>query len=436
MPSAVPLFHRTHLHRSFGAAPILGLLLALPAATPAATLQVAPGATAIAQDGQCSLAEAIQNANADAQVGNTDCVAGSGVDVLQLAADADYVLAVALPAIASSIFLEGNGSTIERSSALPCSLDRSLQPGEFRLLTLDSGELALRDLTLRNGCADGPISAASRRGGAAYAAGGSLLLERVSMEMNQAEGFGGGLSATNATVRVVDSLFQENQSNDGGGGMASLSGAVMTLERSTLSANVAAGSGGGGALNFGSLTMVNSTVSGNLAMPTAEFSGGGGISSSAPLTLVNTTVFGNALGGAGAFGGAGLLGGGMTLVRNSLIVENIGGEDCLNGFGSFQSEGENLDTDGSCVALDADNFTQVTSQALALGPLQNNGGPTPTHLPGPASVARDAVPVCTYLAAPLTVDQRGVARPQFGACDLGSVEAAPLTPAIFADGFE
>ena len=55
-----------------------------------------------------------------------------------------------------------------------------------------------------------------------------------------------------------------------------------------------------------------------------------------------------------------------------------------------------------------------------LGPLQDNGGATPTQLPASGSPAMDAVDCA---AAPAT-DQRGVVRPQGSRCDLGAVEVA------------
>ena len=54
-----------------------------------------------------------------------------------------------------------------------------------------------------------------------------------------------------------------------------------------------------------------------------------------------------------------------------------------------------------------------------LGPLADNGGPTETHDLLPGSPAIDAgSPGCP----PPDTDQRGVARPQGVACDIGAVE--------------
>ena len=61
-----------------------------------------------------------------------------------------------------------------------------------------------------------------------------------------------------------------------------------------------------------------------------------------------------------------------------------------------------------------------------LGPLQDNGGPTETHLPLTGSPVIDAgSPDCPLPAT----DQRGVARPEGAACDIGAVEVeATNTP--------
>nr|BBJ47930.1 hypothetical protein SAVMC3_05590 [Streptomyces avermitilis] len=54
-----------------------------------------------------------------------------------------------------------------------------------------------------------------------------------------------------------------------------------------------------------------------------------------------------------------------------------------------------------------------------MGPLADNGGPTDTTALLPGSPALDAADGC-----PAT-DQRGVARPQGTACDIGAYEYTP-----------
>lgn len=72
--------------------------------------------------------------------------------------------------------------------------------------------------------------------------------------------------------------------------------------------------------------------------------------------------------------------------------------------------------------LDAVSQGVLGSDAMP-GPLQNNGGPTPTHVPALGSPAIDLVPVGSAgCGDTLTVDQRGQPRPFGPGCDAGSVE--------------
>ena len=68
--------------------------------------------------------------------------------------------------------------------------------------------------------------------------------------------------------------------------------------------------------------------------------------------------------------------------------------------------------------------TQATCQDVSatdplLGPLQDNGGATWTHLPGPNGSAIDAANPALCGDAPFDVDKRAVARPQGPVCDIG-----------------
>lgn len=166
----------------------------------------------------------------------------------------------------------------------------------------------------------------------------------------------------------------------------------MTIEGSTIRNNSAAGQGGGGIGNFGTLTVVNSTISANTDESTSG--GGGGIGNAGTMT-----------------------------VKNSIVGNSTAGGDCVN-LVTFSAEGDNFDTDGTCAALDA-AFTQVTGGQLALGPLTENGGPTRTHALLAGSVALEAAADCSLLdgITPVTEDQRGIARPQGAACDVGAFEA-------------
>jgi hypothetical protein len=106
------------------------LLLALSqGVATAATITVTTNNPNIASDGQCSLIEAIVNANNDAAT-HADCAAGSDADTIVLPANANVMLSnantslygfwpISLPPIASRITIEGNGATISRQGGSP-----------------------------------------------------------------------------------------------------------------------------------------------------------------------------------------------------------------------------------------------------------------------------------------------------------------------------
>ncbi|MET4580037.1 IPTL-CTERM sorting domain-containing protein [Ottowia thiooxydans] len=89
---------------------------------------------------------------------------------------------------------------------------------------------------------------------------------------------------------------------------------------------------------------------------------------------------------------------------------------------------------GGCAGagISCDSFTGASGAAdPLLAALQDNGGPTRTHLPGTGSPAIDRADAS---GCPAT-DQRGITRPQGAGCDIGAVEvqAAPVTYTITPD---
>ena len=113
------------------------LLLALgQGVATAATITVTTNNPNIASDGQCSLIEAIVNANNDAAT-HPDCAAGSGADTIVLPANVNIMLntvyglptqvsqfctPIGLPPITSRITIEGNGAMIARQREHPTSV--------------------------------------------------------------------------------------------------------------------------------------------------------------------------------------------------------------------------------------------------------------------------------------------------------------------------
>src|SRR5215475_8173005 len=141
------------------------LLLALgQGVATAATITVTTNDPRIVADGQCSLVEAIVNANNDAAT-HPDCPAGSGADTIVLPANANLILSNAyvtlystpfgttfsgppfgLPLITSRITIEGNGTTIHRDKNAPAFGLMGVR-GTFPQPSMP-GDLTLQGLTL------------------------------------------------------------------------------------------------------------------------------------------------------------------------------------------------------------------------------------------------------------------------------------------------
>jgi sugar lactone lactonase YvrE len=210
---------------------------------------------------------------------------------------------------------------------------------------------------------------------------------------------------------------------------------------------VGGAAGGGGILNAGTLTLVDSTVAGNTS------GRGGGIDNEGTLTIRNSTVAGNSAGGPGG----GVFNAGVLAVSDSTIADNAAGagggvftsgpaeiystivarNQALSGpdvAGPFRSRGHNLigdGTGGSGFAATDLVGTAASPIDPRLGPLQANGGPTPTLALLPGSPAIDAGDPADFPAR----DQRGLPRAADGngdgqaLPDIGAFEAGARGPA-------
>ncbi len=198
-------------------------------------IEVAPGLVQIAADGQCSLLEALVNANQDAAV-HPDCQAGSGADVVVLAPSARYVLtepfaydslrgASGLPTLTGVLTIEGQGAVLTRDSTLSCEPAQAFRIGYLA----PEAQMRLYDLTLQYGC--------GQRGGAFYVDAGAVLqAERVVFRQNWADqgaavynrgtlhlleaqiiqnraSYGSAIYNDEATVQIQQSWFASNEDN-------------------------------------------------------------------------------------------------------------------------------------------------------------------------------------------------------------------------------
>jgi len=240
-------------------------------------------------------------------------------------------------------------------------------------------------------------------------------------------GSGAGVFANSNFVTIINSVIRDNHANDaffgcdgsggaGGGIGAFCGGAFYTIINSAIVNNTAR-FGGGAAFVNGFQTILNSTFSGNQATDPSGI--GAAMMSFADRTYIsNSTIANNPV----RPGGAALaLFSSYNELRANLLQDNPGG-NCLPVPGvTITSAGYNVIDDGTCAATGPGDLENTSA---VLGPLQNNGGPTPTHAlePGPG-VDHLAASICP---APAT-DQRGVERAQGAACDAGAFEAVPLT---------
>ena len=469
---ALPRGARRALQRQLARSPIWGerplqqklartlagaaLLLAIAQGAQAATITVNTTIPKInSADGLCSLIEAIVNANDDAAT-HPDCAAGSGADIIQLAAASihtvtnkytNYFGASGLPTITSQITIEGNGGKIAGKKG-----------ASFRLFAVESsGDLTLHNITVSGGSqnhggaifnygtvtiSDSTItgSKANLGGGVFNGAAAVLNIDGSTISKNTAT-YGGGLYDYNGAVAVTNSTVTGNKAFVDGGGIYERSGTLaiaystiskntsgrdgagihnhnsyVTIGYSTISANTTGFFGyGGGLYDRSSTTSIeNSTISGNKAAV------GGGVYNRATLTVSNSTISKNTAGD----------GGGILNVRNltlkrSLISGNsafVGRE--IDDFDTVARNNYNLfgnnGYDG-VIGFSPGPTDIVPGRGLGgiIGPLANNGGPTQTHALVPGSPAIDAAPADADCPA---ADQRGVARPQGAGCDIGAFE--------------
>jgi hypothetical protein len=177
---------------------------------------------------------------------------------------------------------------------------------------------------------------------------------------------------------------------------------VMTLVNSTVSGST--GLGGIVGLGQGTLFMTNSTISGN---------GETGILHCFNRVVIrNSTIYGNVIGTDPDCGARPMR------ILNSIVA---GCETPIDDPFDFPSDGWNIESPGdTCGFHRPDDQVNVSAEDLALGPLQDNGGPTMTHALGAGSVAIDVIPGAD---CEVDTDQRGL--PRDSMCDVGAFEVQP-----------
>ena len=307
-----------------------------------------------------------------------------------------------------------SGSSVAVGSGSEAALDKltmTESDTEFgdSPISLFGGALTVRDSTISENRISvfGGDSGLDGDGGAIYNEGGTLTVSGSTFFRNFVADNGGAIYNEGGTLTVSDSTFSQNESEPfspdpddfcptcGGGGIynsgtATVSNSTFFNNRSSL---------GDGILNHGTLTVMNSTLSGD------ELYNFTGLDYFGQLTVSDSTV-GGLVNDPGA----------SATLDNTIVA---GGCDQ---FGDTVTDGGyNLDSGTHC-GFSTDN-SSVSGRDPKLALLADNGGPTGTRALLPGSPAINAVPEgVNGCGITVTTDQRGVKRPQGGACEIGSFE--------------
>ena len=309
--------------------------------------------------------------------------------------------------INKSVTISGPGANVSAVNGNTASRVFYISPGKT---------VTISGLTITNGAAPGP----NRSGGGIYNDQANLTLTHCTISGNSADqGSGGGIFnygyPGGAMLTITNSTISGNWAWPGGG-IFNDEGTVM-INKSTMSGNSDNGYNYGGAIvNVGTLAIANSTLSGN----SAAFGGAIYNWQGSTLTLTNDTFSGNFCNnpdwahGGGIYNEDGTVNVGNTIFKAGPVGENIYHVDAI--VGSVTSLGYNLCSD------DGGGFLTATGDRIntdpKLGPLQNNGGATLTHLPALDSPAIDGSDPA------VGTDQRGpgFVRVVNGRADIGAIE--------------
>jgi hypothetical protein len=266
---------------------------------------------------------------------------------------------------------------------------------------------------------------------------GLLAVSGSTFWCNSAFGGLGGCGGSGGMYGVPPIPGATGGAGGAGNGSALFNGGSASLVNSTFALNSGSGAEGGAGGDGGSLP---------ISPPGGAYGGNGGGGGSAFGTICGndqlltncTLAFNSGYAGGGGPGGAaggpsgqpgssgspgaafGCLGGGQLV--NTLLASNVP----LNCSGTIDA-GHNLSSDGSCGFTGIGSLNNIDPK---LGPLADNGGPTPTMALLPGSPAIDAGDTSV---APAT-DQRGFPRPAGLAADIGAYEYGSVMPTVAISG--
>jgi CSLREA domain-containing protein len=410
---------------------LLAMILTPASAAPDATITVNSTAdNDVSGDGLCTLREAIDNANDDADTTGGDCTVGSGADTIILPAGTyTFVSSRGDLDILSTITINGDGagSTIIQAGTTDSNgIDRVFD-------ITSSGHLILASVTVRHGKVTD-----YNFGGGIRNDGGTVIIKNCTISNNSTNGGGGGIYIRSGTVSIENSAISANSAGDQGGGVSNFG--TLTIKNSILSGNSTSNNGGGllnsaGEHSLGTVSIENSTISGN----SADNRGGGIYNYWSSIKIAYSTITKNNSNDNGS--GSGSFGGGIATTNNSTVTikssivahnydNGLTYDDCVEfGISTINSQGYNVVAPFTGCPSDGTNDLEVSDPKL--DPLAYNNGDTQTHALQWDSAARDRIPVGQNdCGLDMHSDQRGVLRPTGSYCDVGAYE----TGGVFWDG--
>ncbi|MBX7105660.1 MAG: right-handed parallel beta-helix repeat-containing protein [Gemmataceae bacterium] len=286
-------------------------------------------------------------------------------------------------------------------------------------------------LTITAGTLTG--NSAGSDGGAIYSfSSAPLTITLSTLTGNSAGGDGGAIYWGGGNTKIADTTISNNSATANGGGaiLYASSSSTILIDRSAFVGNVSkstSSSGGGGGLyidSFGtatSVTVVNSTFSGNSAAGV-----GGGIASdltSPAIVVRNSTIVNNTASGTNGGGGIARTSTGASTItlESSVISSNTGANPDLYSTGTITAKNSAVGSKTGVTTYTDLGANLAFGINVLLAPLENNGGPTPTHRPLPGS------PLLDMGANPSlqNSDQRGQPRSSGTGVDIGAYEVQP-----------
>ena len=351
---------------------IVGLLMLIASPVMAVKITVNSTDDVIADDGKCTLREAVIAANTDTASGSIkgECQAGIGADT------------IVLQGLIYFLTIEGTGEDNAATGDLDILNDLTITGTGATKTFINGGKVDrvfhvignvivnFKGVKIQNGCAveedgagiynsGGTVTVTSSvisnniaygdtntvMGGGIFTESGTLTVSKSTISGNTTTSKtakGGGIYINNSTLTIIGSIISNNSAISRGlevfgqgGGIFSENGTV-TVSKSTISSNMAiginnSGSGGGISTDEGVLTISSSTISNNSATGINEGRGGGIINrNNNTLTITKSTISNNSATGVNDTG----RGGGIYNLASSTVTANNKSKI----FGNFASD--------------------------------------------------------------------------------------------------